>query len=159
MLPRSRRELLGDFVTGLQGVAIASLLPRIAPAANTRTHFEPKAKRVLQIFCPGEASHIGLWDYKPELHRRSGHPAPADIDAVTFQAKNGALMGPPRGFIPRGESGKTITELIPELCSLVDDIAIIHAMQSNTNTDGPACVPLNTGFVLEGFPPSVSCVS
>ena len=159
MLPRSRRELLGDFVTGLQGVAIASLLPGIAPAASTRTHFEPKAKRVLQIFCPGAASHIDLWDYKPELHRRSGQPAPAEMDAVTFQGKNGALMGPPWEFIPRGASGKMITELLPELGSLVDDIAFIHSMHSKTNTHGPACVLLNTGFVLEGFPSSGSWVS
>ena len=159
MLTRSRRELLGDFVTGLQGVAIASLLPKVAPAANTGAHFEPKAKRVLQIFCPGAASHIDLWDYKPELHRRSGQPAPAEMDAVTFQGKNGALMGSPWDFIPRGESGKMITELLPELGSLVDDIAFIHSMQSKTNTHGPACVLLNTGFVLEGFPSSGSWVS
>ena len=159
MLTRSRRELLGDFVTGLQGVAIASLLPKVAPAANTGTHFEPKANRVLQIFCPGAASHIDLWDYKPELHRRSGQPAPAEMDAVTFQGKNGALMGSPWDFIPRGESGKMITELLPELGSLVDDIAFIHSMQSKTNTHGPACVLLNTGFVLEGFPSSGSWVS
>ena len=159
MLPRSRRELLGDFVTGLQGVAIASLLPGVAPAANMRTHFEPKAKRVLQIFCPGAASHIDLWDYKPELQRRSGQPAPAEMDAVTFQGKNGALMGSPWEFTPRGESGKMITELLPELGSLVDDIAFIHSMHSKTNTHGPACVLLNTGFVLEGFPSSGSWIS
>ena len=158
-LPPSRRELLGDFVTGLRGIALASLLPRITRAANNRTHFEPKAKRILQIFCPGAASHIDLWDYKPELQRRSGQPAPAGMDAVTFQGKNGALMGSPWDFRPCGQSGKMITELLPELGSLADDIAFVHSMQSKTNTHGPACVLLNTGFILEGFPSSGSWVS
>lgn len=155
----SRRELLADFVTGLRGVALASLLPGAAESSSARTHFDPKAKRVLQIFCPGAASHIDLWDYKPELQRRSGQPAPADMDAVTFQGKNGALMGSPWQFKPYGQSGKMLTELLPEIGSLADDIAFVHSMHSKTNTHGPACVLLNTGFVLEGFPSSGSWVS
>ncbi len=155
----TRREWLGDFVTGLRGVALATLLPGGAGAAGKGPHFEPKAKRVLQIFCPGAASHIDLWDYKPELQERSGQPAPASMDAVTFQGKNGALMGSPWNFKPCGQSGKMITELLPHLGTLADEIAFVHAMQSKTNTHGPACVLLNTGFVLEGFPASGSWVS
>lgn len=151
--------MLGDFVTGLQGIALASLLAAPTPASNARTHFQPKAQRVLQIFCPGAASHIDLWDYKPELQRRSGQPAPEGMDAVTFQGKNGALMGSPWGFKPCGQSGKMITELLPELGSLADDIAFVHSMQSKTNTHGPACILLNTGFILEGFPSAGSWVS
>ena len=157
--PASRRDLLGDFVSGLRGVALASLLPGAASAQAQRPHFEPKAKRVLQIFCPGAASHIDLWDYKPELRKRSGQPAPAAMDAVTFQGKNGALMGSPWEFKPRGQSGKMVTELLPQLGELVDDIAFVHSMHSKTNTHGPACVLLNTGFVLEGFPASGSWLS
>ena len=144
---------------GLRGIALASLLPSVTAASSRRTHFEPKANRVLQIFCPGAASHIDLWDYKPELQRRSGQPGPAEMDAVTFQGQNGALMGSPWEFRPRGESGKMITELLPELGSLADDIAFVHSMQSKTNTHGPACVLLNTGFILEGFPSSGAWVS
>lgn len=150
--PTSRRDLLGDFVTGLRGVALASLLPGIPSAREQTPHYGPKAKRVLQIFCPGAASHIDLWDYKPELEKRSGQSAPAGMDAVTFQGKNGALMGSPWRFKPMGQSGKMVTELLPALGSLVDDIAFVHSMKSKTNTHGPACVHLNTGFVLEGFP-------
>ena len=155
---RSRRDLLGDFVTGLSGVALSLLLPKHG-SATTGPHFPAKAKRVLQIFCPGAASHIDLWDYKPELQRRSGQPAPAEMDAVTFQGKNGALMGSPWAFKPRGQSGKMITELLPHLGGLADEIAFVHSMQSKTNTHGPACVLLNTGFVLEGFPSAGSWVS
>ena len=155
----SRRSWFGDFFTGLQGVALASLLPQAAKARDTGLHFEPKAKRVLQIFCPGAASHIDLWDYKPELQRRSGQSAPAEMDAVTFQGRNGALMGSPWEFKPCGESGKRITELLPEIGALADEIAFVHSMQSKTNTHGPACVLLNTGFILEGFPSAGSWVS
>ena len=159
VVPATRRELFGNFVTGLQGMALATLLPSRAPAEGENTHFPSKAKRVLQIFCPGAASHIDLWDYKPELQRRSGEAAPAEMDAVTFQGKNGALMGSPWTFRPQGESGKMVTELLPELGKLVDEIAFVHAMQSKTNTHGPACVLMNTGFVLEGFPAAGSWAS
>ncbi len=151
--------MLGDFVTGLQGIALASLLHGQTPAPSAGTHFQPKAKRVLQIFCPGAASHIDLWDYKPELQRRSGQPAPAELDAVTFQGKNGALMGSPWRFKPCGQSGKMITELLPELGGLADEIAFVHSMHSKTNTHGPACVLMNAGFTLEGFPSAGSWVS
>ena len=150
----TRRDLLGDISTGLRGVALASLLPRSASAQASGPHFRPKARRVLQIFCPGAASHVDLWDYKPELQRRSGQPAPSEMDAVTFQGKNGALMGSPWDFKPRGQSGKMLTELLPEIGKHADEIAFVHSMQSKTNTHGPACVLLNSGFVLEGFPSS-----
>lgn len=155
----TRRDLLGGFVTGLQGVALASMLPQQRSLAAQPPHFAPKANRVLQIFCPGAASHLDLWDYKPELQRRSGQQAPAELDAVTFQGSNGALMGSPWQFKPRGQSGKMISELLPELGGLADEIAFVHSMQSKTNTHGPACVLLNTGFVLEGFPSAGSWVS
>lgn len=155
----TRRDLLGGFVTGLQGVALAAMLPQRRSAAAPAPHFAPKAKRVLQIFCPGAASHIDLWDYKPELQRRSGQQAPAELDAVTFQGSNGALMGSPWGFKPGGQCGKMVSELLPQLGGLADEIAFVHSMQSKTNTHGPACVLLNTGFVLEGFPSAGSWVS
>jgi len=135
------------------------MLPQRRSLAAQPPHFAPKANRVLQIFCPGAASHIDLWDYKPELQRRSGQQAPAELDAVTFQGSNGALMGSPWDFKPRGQSGKMVSELLPELGGLADEIAFVHSMQSKTNTHGPACVLLNTGFVLEGFPSAGSWVS
>lgn len=147
----TRRDWFADLATGLGGVALASMLPQQAGAAG-RTHFAPKAKRVLQIFCPGAASHIDLWDYKPELQKRSGEAPPADAELVTFQGKNGALMGSPWEFKPRGQSGKRITELLPHLGGWADEIAFVHSMTSKTNTHGPACVYMNTGFTLEGFP-------
>ncbi|MEZ5363793.1 MAG: DUF1501 domain-containing protein [Bryobacterales bacterium] len=156
---RTRRDFFSDFTTGLAGAALASLLPREASAAASGPHFAPKAKRVLQIFCPGGASHIDLWDYKPELEKRSGEEPPPGAQMVTFQGKNGALMGSPWKFTLRGQSGKPISELLPRLGEHADEMAFIHSMTSKTNTHGPACVFMNTGFILEGFPSAGSWVS
>src|SRR5690606_864462 len=102
---------------------------------------------------------IDLWDYKPELKKRSGEEPPAGAEMVTFQGKNGALMGSPWEFRPRGRSGKMITELLPALGGWADEMAFIHSMTSKTNTHGPGCVYMNTGFTLEGFPSAGSWVS
>ena len=157
-----RRGFLGNVFSGLAGVGIASLLGREARGAPGEksgwrpeagiTHFPPKAKRVLQIFCPGAASHIDLWDYKPELFKRSGQPLPGEENFSSFQGKNGNLMRPPWDFAPAGQSGKMISTLLPHMAKHADDIAFIHSMQSKTNTHGPGCVFMNTGHVQEGFP-------
>jgi hypothetical protein len=152
----SRRGFLADSFTGLAGVGLASLLGNdVLAAASSQSsgpHFAPKAKRVLQIFCPGGASHIDLWDHKPALARYHGTPLPGEEGAVTFQGKNGNLMRSPWPFAPAGVGGKMISTLVPSVARHVDDIAFIHSMQSKTNTHGPGCVFMNTGSIFEGFP-------
>lgn len=142
-----RRTFLSDFVFTLPVIAAERLM-----AANGKTHHAPKAKRVLQIFCPGGASHLDLWDYKPELEKRSGQPMPGAEKEVSFQGANGNLMRSPFEFVPRGQSGKRITKMLPHLGEFVDEMAFLHAMTSRSNTHGPACVMMNTGYVFEGFP-------
>ncbi|MBK9167455.1 MAG: DUF1501 domain-containing protein [Bryobacterales bacterium] len=144
----SRRGFLGDMGAGLAGIAFASL----AGATPRAPHFSPKARRVLQIFCPGGVSHIDTFDYKPALERFHGKPLPGGEDFVSFQGKNGNLMRSPWTFRQQGQSGKWITELLPHLGEWADRMAFVHSMTSKTNTHGPACVFMNTGFVLEGFP-------
>jgi hypothetical protein len=154
----SRRGFFGDVTAALAGVGLAHLIGADAAATESwapglgQTHFAPKAKRVLQIFCPGAASHIDLWDHKPELEKRHGQPLPGEENLVSFQGKNGNLMKPPWAFVPRGESGKRISSMLPHLAPHVDDMAFIHSMTSKTNTHGPGCVFMNTGHATEGFP-------
>src|SRR5437879_4750854 len=57
-----------------------------------KPQFQPKAKQVLHIFCPGGASHVDLWDYKPALEKFDGTPLPGEESFVSFQGKNGNLM-------------------------------------------------------------------
>lgn len=147
----TRRTFLSDAITGMTGVALTSLLSDEIRASSRLQHHVPRAKQVLQIFCPGAASHIDLWDHKPALEKFDGTPMPG-AEEVTFQGKNGNLMRSPWPFVPAGKSGKRITSLLPHLAAHVDEIAFIHSMTSRSNTHGPASVFMNTGSVREGFP-------
>lgn len=153
--PIHRRRFLGDVSTGLMGVGLADLLSRDAAAAAPapgQPHFPAKAKRVLQIFCPGAASHLDLWEHKPTLEKMDGKALPGEENMVSFQGKNGPLMRSPWPFAPAGQSGKMISSMLPHMARHVDDIAFLHGMTSKTNTHGPGCVFANTGHATEGFP-------
>jgi hypothetical protein len=156
---RTRRAFLGDMSKGMAGVALSQLLLRDLVAAPRAPHFAPKAKQVLQIFCPGGASHVDLWDHKPMLEKYHGTPLPGAATEVTFQGKNGNLMKSPWAFRPAGQSGKMISSLLPRMAAHVDDMAFIHSMTSRTNTHGPGCIAMNTCFPREGFPSAGSWVS
>ncbi|MEM7143876.1 MAG: DUF1501 domain-containing protein [Verrucomicrobiota bacterium] len=137
--------------TALAGVGLTHLLSRDLLASPT-LHHPPKAKRVLQIFCPGAASHMDLWEYKPELEKYHGQPLPGEEDFSSFQGKNGNLMKSPWPFKPAGQSGKMISSLLPHMAGHVDDIAFCHSMWSKTNTHGPGCVFVASGHEVEGRP-------
>ncbi len=159
-----RRDLLGQSALGLAGVALSSLLhhenlladeqivfdPQ-RPHAPRASHFAPKAKNVLVIFCAGACSQLETYDYKPELIKRDGQALEGG-PAVTFQGPSGNLARPQYKFRPRGECGKMISNMIPHLGGIVDDIAFVHSLTNKSNTHGPAENFLSTGFVLDGFP-------
>ena len=157
-LELSRRQFLGQMTTGLTGVALSRLLAAGA-VPDRNPHFAPRARQVLQIFCPGGASHVDLWDDKPLLEKYHGTPMPGGSQEVTFQGKNGNLMKSPWPFAPAGRSGKRISSLLPNLARHVDDMAFIHSMTSRTNTHGPGCIHMNACFTREGFPAAGSWVS
>ncbi|MEO8498430.1 MAG: DUF1501 domain-containing protein, partial [Planctomycetota bacterium] len=169
----SRRSFLNDMRYGLSGIALAQLLNRDSllgaeghdtttplrpnidlanPNAPRPPHFPAKAKSVLVIFCAGACSQIDTFDYKPELIARHGQPLPGGDSVVTFQGQQGNLTKSPWEFKPRGESGKMVSELIPHLAELADDMCFIHSLTSKTNTHGPGENFMSTGFTLEGFP-------
>ncbi len=146
----TRRDLLGSVYTGLAGVGFAQLSAR--EAAGSGVHHPPQAKRVLQIFCPGAASHMDLWEHKPALEKYHGKPLPGEENMVSFQGKNGNLMQSPWPLVECGETGKRISSMLPQMGQHVDDIAFIHSMTSKSNTHGPGCIFMNTGHATEGFP-------
>ncbi len=153
-----RREFLGRMGTCLGSVALAALLAEDSradepsPLAPRPPHFTPRARRVLQIFCPGAVSHLDTFEYKPELIRRHGSPLPGAGRVVTFQGGNGNLLRSPWGWRRHGRCGKWVSDLLPHLATCVDDLAFIHSLTARSNTHGPAMLQMNTGFVLEGFP-------
>lgn len=163
-----RRDFLQRSVTGLSSIALASLLhddgllasegpirPRISPSnpyAPRDPHFAPKAKQVLLIFCSGAISHVDTWDYKPALFKHHNSPMPGGGGLITFQGEQGNLIKPIRDFKPRGQSGKMVSDLLPHLAELADDMCFIHSMTAKSNTHGPAESQMSTGFILDGFP-------
>lgn len=102
---------------------------------------------------------MDLWEHKPELEKRHGQPLSGEENMVSFQGKNGSLMRSPWPFVRAGQSGKMISSMLPHLAQHVDDIAFIHSMTSRTNTHGPGCVFMNTGFAREGFPSAGAWIS
>jgi len=172
----NRRDFLRLGGTGLGGIALTALLAEQRLLANDKTpirpawspespgaprspHFAPRATNVLVIFCSGALSHLDSWDYKPELIKRNGEPMPGSEKLVTFQGANGALTKPLWEFRPRGKSGKMISEMLPNLAELADDLCFIHSMTANSNTHGPAENQMGTGFTLDGFPSMGAWVS
>jgi len=160
-----RRRFLAELASGLGGIALGALLAEgrllgaeAGAGAGTVPHVPPRARRVVQIFCSGAVSHLDTWDYKPELFARHGQPMPGE-KVVTFQGENGNLARSPWAFRPRGESGKLVSDLLPHLADLADEMCFIHSLTSRTNTHGPGEMFLNTGFTAEGFPSLGSWVS
>jgi hypothetical protein len=165
----NRRDFLRFGGTGLSAVALTALLaeqqlladatapwrPQWSPArphAARPPHITPRAKNVLVIFCSGACAHLEAWDYKPELFKRDGQPLPGQDKLITFQGENGNLAKPHWPFRPRGQCGKMISDMLPCLAELADDICFIHSMTARSNTHGPAENQMSTGFVLDGFP-------
>ncbi len=171
----NRRSFLRHAGTGLGGIALTALLaeqgllangvpirPQIRPEnplAPRPPHFRAKAKNVVVLFCSGACSHIDTWDYKPELIKRHGQPLPGADKLITFQGENGNLVKGLWEFKPRGRSGKMISDMLPNLAELADDLCFIHSMTAKSNTHGPAENQMSTGFTLEGFPSMGAWVS
>ena len=162
----TRRKFLGDVHSALGGIGLLSLLQQNLTAdehtwvaGRGMTHHGGRAKRVLQIMCPGAASHMDLWEHKPSLEKHHGKPLPGEENMVSFQGKNGNLMKSPWPLVPAGETGKRISSMLPHMATHVDDIAFFHAMHSKSNTHGPGCVFMNTGHPTEGFPTAGAWVS
>lgn len=156
----TQRTFLNDLSLGLSNIALLSLLSESNALASNRTtlqkakvaHINPKAKRVLMVFCSGACSHIDTFDYKPDLIKYNGVPMPGAEGLKTFQGEQGNLTRSPWTFKPRGQSGKMISDLIPGIAEHADDMCFIHSLQSKTNTHGPGENFMSTGNILEGYP-------
>lgn len=160
----TRRSFLSRSVEGLGGIALASMLAEESraeqrmvidpenPYAPRKPHFAAKAKNVIVIFCSGALSHVDTFDYKPELIRRHDQPLPGNEQLVSFQGPNGNLTQPLWDFRPRGKCGKMVSDLLPHIGNMADDICFLHALTNKSNTHGPAENVMNTGFIFDGFP-------
>ena len=153
----NRRQFLHTAGGGFGGLALSALLSRDSLGATT--HFAPRAKRVIQIFCPGGWSQVDTFDYKPELERRAGQPFDPDGKLQFFASKPGNCYPSQWKFRQHGESGRWVSDLFPRLARCVDDMAFVYSMKSTTALHGPGCFLMNTGHTLPGYPSMGSWVT
>jgi len=138
----------------LGGIALASLLAEDQSlAATSRTlDYPPKAKRVIHLFMAGGASHLDLYDFKPELQKRHGQPANFGEAVETFQDGLGPWLAPLWKFQPYGQSGKLISDIVAPLGEVADKIAFVHNMVGKTGVHSQGTLLQATGFNRPGFP-------
>lgn len=159
----SRRDFLGTTGIGFGGIALASLLGRENPAAGAmpnplavrKSHFTPRAKHVIYLHMIGAPSHLDLFDEKPELVKRHNEPCPPEVTKdrdFAFIGKTSTLAGSPWKFSRHGESGQTMSELLPNLSGVADELAVIRSMHSEEINHAPAQMFLHSGFGRGGRP-------
>ena len=115
-------------------------------------HHPAKAKRVVQLFMAGAASHLDLFDYKPELIKHHGEAANFGEPVEAFQNGLGPWLKPIWDFKPYGECGKHLSEVVADFGGCVDDMAFIHNLVGKTGVHSSATLLQATGFQTPGFP-------
>ena len=156
----SRREWLWHAGGGLGGIALSLMLQEAGLSASDaqrdgtgiKLHYQPKAKRVIQLFMAGGASHIDLFDYKPELIKRHGQPSQFGEHVEAFQDGLGPWLRPIWNFKPYGRSGKLLSDVVAPLGEVVDDIAFVHNVTGKTGVHSQGTLLQTTGFNRPGFP-------
>lgn len=131
--PFSRRTLLERSALGFGWLAFSGLAAR---AAVKQPHFAPKAKRVLFLCMRGGPSHVDTFDYKPRLNAAQGKPSMKD---------NAQFYGSRWKFAQHGQSGMWVSELLPNLAGHVDEMCMIHSMQTDLPAHSQAYVKMHTG--------------
>jgi len=159
----TRRWFFRDCGVGLGAAALTALLGNEAgasvtaatPLAPRAPHFAPKAKRVIFLFQAGAPSHLDLFDYKPELAKWNGKLPPEELlkgYRAAFINQNATLLGPKFKFARHGQCGAELSELLPHLAKIADDIAIVKSMQTDAFNHAPAQIFMNTGAQQFGRP-------
>ena len=155
----NRRDFLWHSGGGLGGIALLSMLAGESrgerETAGRAPHHRPRAKRVVQMFMAGAASHIDLFDYKPELLKLNGKKMPEEVlknIRLAQIGKDAAALGTSYKFKQYGKSGVWLSELLPHLSTIVDEVAFVQGMYSEAFNHDPATLFWNTGAQLAGRP-------
>jgi hypothetical protein len=159
----SRRWFFQQCGVGLGAIALGTLfretgLAAVAPAnplAPKQPQFPAKAKRVIFLFMAGAPSHLELFDYKPQLAKFDGTLPPAELIKdyrAAFISPNSTLLGPKFKFSKHGQSGAELSELLPHLATVADDIAIVKSMHTDAFNHAPGQLLMSTGSQQFGRP-------
>jgi len=166
----TRRQFFHDCGIGVGKIALASLLATGASRAYAKPgpmtprapHFAGRAKRVIQLFMSGAPSQLDLFDYKPVLKKYDGIAVPAEVvkdQRYAFIKPDAALMSSRFNFAKYGQSGAELSEMLPHLATVADDIAIVRSIHTDQFNHAPAEIFLMTGSPLFGRPSMGSWVT
>jgi hypothetical protein len=157
----TRRQLFQRMGLGVGGFALANLLNNDLSAApqNPFSHFAPKAKNVIYFHLVGAPSHLDLFDYKPELQKRNGELCPKEMfegKQLAFIRSRPTLLGTSQDskfeFKKCGKSGIQISNLLPHLQTVADDMCFIRTLHTEQFNHAPAQMFMQTGFERFGRP-------
>jgi Protein of unknown function (DUF1501) len=158
----SRRWFLQQCGVGLGAISLAELLGATANAASENNPLAPaaphhagKAKSVIYLFMAGGPSHLELFDNKPQLARFDGKLPPAELIKgyrAAFISPNSNLLGPRFKFARHGQCGAELSEILPHLAHVVDDVAIVKSVVTDAFNHAPAQILMNTGSQQFGRP-------
>lgn len=161
---QTRRHFLRDSQLGVGALALTSLLGRdsqaasgaeINPLAPKPAPLPCKAKRMIYLHMTGSPPHLDLFDYKPELVKRDGQPCPDEyLKGRRFAFTSGVpkLLGTPRKFELRGKSGVWMSDAIPKLHEVADEICLVRSMNTDQFNHAPAELLIYTGSPRSGRP-------
>ena len=167
---KTRRHFLRDSAAGLGGMALASMLADDSPAAPQvvnplapkKPPMDAKAKRVIYLHMTGSPPNLDLWDHKPELVKRDGENTPDEfIKGRRFAFTSGVpkLMGTPRKFEQHGDGGVWMSDAVPHLHEVADEMCVVHSMNTDQFNHAPAELFIYTGSPRSGRPSMGSWVT
>ena len=157
----TRRWFFRDCGVGLGSMALASLLGENAaaapadPLAPKAPHHAARAKNVIFLFMAGAPSHLELFDNKPMLAQHDGKAPPPDLIKdyrAAFINPNATFLGPKFKFARHGKCGAELSELLPHLATVVDDLAMVKSMHTDAFNHAPGQIFMNTGSQMFGRP-------
>jgi hypothetical protein len=163
-----RRTFLRQSNLGVGTLALSALLGGHSVAEETNVappewtgvvnplHVKPRIRRVIHLCMAGGPSHLELLDYKPKLAELDGQPMPKSYthgrQIAQLQGTELKCLAPQHPFRPRGESGQLISDILPNIAGVADDICIINSMQTDQINHDPAHTVMNTGTSISGRP-------
>ncbi len=159
LLDVTRRHFFGQAGFGIGAAALTSLLNPALFAASAmspkKPHFPAKCKNVIYLFMAGGPSQLDLFDYKPTLEKLNGQPCPEDLikgERFAFIKGTPKLLGSPHQFAKYGHGGAELSELLPHLAKISDDVAIVKSLHTTQFNHAPAQIFMNTGHQIAGRP-------
>jgi hypothetical protein len=169
LLGVTRRQFLAGGPVALGGLALAGLLGEAAaapddenPLAPRKPHFKARARNVIYLHMAGSPPHLDLFDYKPELVKRDGQDCPDEfLKGRRFAFTTGVpkLLGTPRTFKQYGKGGTWLSDAIPHLQEVADELCVIRSMNTDQFNHAPAELLLYTGSANQGRPSMGSWVT